>query len=72
MSPSPLPSPEIGRNQHTLASLPSVLLKPLILEFQCPAVFRHCPHDVVRCAVGNFCFDFECHLYVCADEAREM
>jgi hypothetical protein len=42
----------------------SLLLKSLILKFQRPGVFRHRPHHIVRCAIGDFGFDFECHLDV--------
>ena len=48
------------------------LFKSLTRKLQSSAVFGYRPHNIVRCAAGDFGFDFECHLYVGTDEAREM
>src|SRR5439155_12993554 len=50
----------------------SLLLKSLILELQRSAIFRHSPHHVVRCAVGDFCFDFERYSHVRTDQTRQV
>lgn len=42
------------------------------LEFQGATVFADGPDNVFRNTLRNFGVDFEAHLHVCSDEAREV
>ena len=64
--------PSIDLCDRTQNDASLLLLKTMIHKFQCPAIFGHSAHNMIRHPVPNLRCHLQCHRHCRTDKPREM